>query len=472
MSIALRQGGFTTEPRNLFDVGAGLVVDYGPDGTPYFDVAMSGGGEATGHHHNDLYHPRAEALATFRLVADPLEFFELESNPFVWGDLDETSIALADGVVAIVAGNYNEAQAGDPPVAKGFTGNFGNFFHSSIYQLSVYETMTLNGQIDATAVPGDTIDEPPLGTGEINQDTGTPVLMLGSTATRVPYLIADMVDYYHAADLLDLAQHTGALPAAAIATGSYEIDKLGIKTELLYKAGSTERRGTSTSGYARKMLGQVSFAVSTQRYVVIPLTAAFTGTVRISVVNGSSSGSNILGRLTKDFSLNVTAAGVFAGGSLSSVWESWGLLTSNLMIGEWEYDAGGNTIRLPLVYVGTASRTLNVDMEILAGTSGMAILDDATVSDGVAIVNAYVREYRSVPDRLGIGKQPVQTLDVNGSVGINGTEVVTSGRVIQNATFGGSMKGAAIADADGSLADVTAKFNTLLAQRRTRGDQA
>jgi hypothetical protein len=34
------------------------------------------------------------------------------------------------------------------------------------------------------------------------------------------------------------------------------------------------------------------------------------------------------------------------------------------------------------------------------------------------------------------------------------------------------MRGAAIANADGTLADLTTKFNTLLAQLRTRGDIA
>jgi hypothetical protein len=55
---------------------------------------------------------------------------------------------------------------------------------------------------------------------------------------------------------------------------------------------------------------------------------------------------------------------------------------------------------------------------------------------------------------------------------IGTTEVITSARVLNNMTFGGAMRGAAIADADGTLADITTKFNTLLAQRRTRGDQA
>lgn len=452
---------------NLAHEGAAVEVDYSGSGSVLY-----------AHQLNDLAAQNGDALQQIsdldiRVGAAESRLDVLEAAPsshLIWGN-GHTSITFTEDVLAIYAGDDGEEQTGG--VARGFAGNFGNFFQSSVHHLAVYETLTLNGQIDATGLLGDiTEPPPPFGSGELIQDSGTPIFLLNSNATRVPFLNSDLLDYYHATDLLDLAQHTGALPPAAIAVGSYELDHLAVKTEIVHKAGSTERRGTSTSGYARKMLGQVSFSPSTQRYVVIPLVAAFTGTVRVSVVNGSSSGSNIIGRVTKDLGINVTAAGAFAGGTTSSVWESWGLLATNIMIGEWEYDALSNSVRIPLVYVGTASRTLNVEMEIMAGVAGMAILDDATISAGGAIVNPYVREYRSAPDRLGVGKQPVTTLDINGNFGVGGIEVIASDRVIRNATFGGSMRGAAIADADGTLADLTSKFNVLLAQRRARGDQA
>jgi hypothetical protein len=202
--------------------------------------------------------PSAHAASHHADGGDAIEFFRIQDNPFIWADEDETSIALAENILAIVAGNYDEPQTGG--VARGFTGNFGDFFHSSIHELAVYSTFTLNGQIDATGVPGDESElPPPWGSGELIQDTGTPVLLLGSTSTRVPYLIADMVDYYHAADLLARANHTGTqawgtLTATPTTLAGYGITDAASDADLAaHEADTTNVHGIADTAQLPKL---------------------------------------------------------------------------------------------------------------------------------------------------------------------------------------------------------------------------
>jgi hypothetical protein len=257
--------------------------------------------------------------------------------------------------------------------------------------------------------------------------SGAPPFLLSAGSTLVGHLDADKLDGQHGTHYLSRTNHTGQAPVAALSDF------------LVYPAGHFWTGA------------QLFDAVAAFNGVAQPFTVASTGIVNnlnAELLNGQLGSyyldaANLTGTLADERLPDNVAledvANVFlaaqvvdraVAGQNVLIFRAAGVdrySANNLGVFSYQFVAGG----------GVTARW----GEVASGKMGMSI-------------GTHIRT-----PALEIGT----------------TEVITSARVLNNMTFGGTMRGAAIADAvGGAVIDVEARaaLNALLAQRRTRGDQA
>jgi hypothetical protein len=138
---------------------------------------------------------------------------DLTGRPWEYTTSEKDVLTLADGVLAVTLGLSGEPATGG--VVRGFHGNAGNFYHSSIFELTVYDTFKLNGQVDMT----DSFGQVPFLLNHEAADYEVEHLWAEfASLAEVSDLAMDALNLegFSSSDLLNRASHTGTQALSTI----------------------------------------------------------------------------------------------------------------------------------------------------------------------------------------------------------------------------------------------------------------